>query len=249
MKTRSFAFALFRTYRKNLAANRRFYFYLTAGMFALAIMLLPVDRTVHEALLLPKTPTTKATANVISDFGDFWGLPVILGITFWGLGTVMKRPNWKRIALVCLIGSATAGIAVNCLRVNFGRPRPSADYPDGFYGPSASHKFHSFPSGHTAAAFGGAAPLMMINPVAGTAVVTFAASVGWSRMQLKCHYLSDVIIGAWLGLMIGLPFGRACRIAITQADAIEAVPVKSQPARQPVPVSAATSTGYSLEKV
>jgi undecaprenyl-diphosphatase len=61
---------------------------------------------------------------------------------------------------------------------------------------------HSFPSGHamTAAAFG--VPIAAAAPHGALLVIAGCAAMGWSRMALGHHYLSDVVAGTLLGATI-----------------------------------------------
>ena len=60
---------------------------------------------------------------------------------------------------------------------------------------------HSFPSGHTATAFATAAVVQRhFGWTAGIPAYAFAGYVGASRMAANGHYLSDVILGAGVGI-------------------------------------------------
>ena len=62
----------------------------------------------------------------------------------------------------------------------------------------------SFPSGHTMNAFAVGAVVALSFPLFGPAALVLAASVGASRVVLGLHFLSDVVVGAALGLVIGV---------------------------------------------
>ncbi len=61
----------------------------------------------------------------------------------------------------------------------------------------------SFPSGHTMNAFAVGSVVALSFPVLGPAVLVAAASVAASRVVLGLHFLSDVLVGAVLGVGIG----------------------------------------------
>ncbi|MFD3841703.1 phosphatase PAP2 family protein [Streptomyces sp. NPDC058642] len=58
----------------------------------------------------------------------------------------------------------------------------------------------SFPSGHTAAAFGFAGAVAPVWPAAGAACGMSAAAVAAERIHSGAHYPSDVAVGAVIGL-------------------------------------------------
>ena len=65
-------------------------------------------------------------------------------------------------------------------------------------------KYYSFPSGHTTASFSvvGVVMLRCSMPVV-LAVLALASLIGFSRIYLRVHYLSDVVAGAFLGFLCG----------------------------------------------
>lgn len=63
---------------------------------------------------------------------------------------------------------------------------------------------HSFPSGHTASAFASASVLERhFGPKIGIPAYAFAAYVGLARMSANKHHISDVIMGAGIGIAAG----------------------------------------------
>jgi membrane-associated phospholipid phosphatase len=159
----------------------------------------------------------KMLAEGISKGGDF---PVLLGVGLLGMAGFWKL-GWKRAVRVMrlmLIASALSGGVTNGIRYLVGRARPVAKVAPGWYGPRAAflggsaHKFHSFPSAHTACLAGFLFPLVVlwrrrrIRMAAAVALVLILA-MAWSRMQHRVHHLSDVLAGIWVGSVCAL---RVC---------------------------------------
>jgi undecaprenyl-diphosphatase len=89
------------------------------------------------------------------------------------------------------------------IKMMFRRVRPDSDVepneplPYGMHRPISS----SFPSGHAASAFT-AAMLLKDSPLA-PALFVLAALVATSRVYVKMHHASDVLVGSALGLAMG----------------------------------------------
>ena len=62
----------------------------------------------------------------------------------------------------------------------------------------------SFPAGHAATAFAGATLLAYVWPRGTAFFLLLAAAIGYSRVYVGVHYPSDVIVGALLGVAVGL---------------------------------------------
>jgi membrane-associated phospholipid phosphatase len=150
-------------------------------------------------------------ARNLSYWGDYFPGTILVTALVWGLGAWRRNRYWQRAALACLLAASCAGLLNNTLRYTVGRPRPMASMPDGINGPSAEYKMQSFPSGHSATAMGTAAALLVAAPPVGIPVLICACGVVWSRLELDCHYPSDVLVGSYFGLVFGLVFGFAAR--------------------------------------
>jgi len=97
-------------------------------------------------------------------------------------------------------GAAAASLAVSAVKIAVGRARPyqtpgDQDVVRPFSGNS------SFPSGHTALAFGIAAAIDRETSARWVPYVVYplAGLVGWSRLRDGEHWSSDVVAGAALG--------------------------------------------------
>jgi undecaprenyl-diphosphatase len=58
---------------------------------------------------------------------------------------------------------------------------------------------YSFPSGHSSAAMAIAASVLLAVPLPGVPAIALAALVGASRVYLRIHYPTDVVVGQLIG--------------------------------------------------
>ena len=71
----------------------------------------------------------------------------------------------------------------------------------------------SFPSTHSAFAFGAATAIFMNYRKAGVAAFIVAALVAFSRLYLFVHFPTDVLCGIVLGIAVGFAAVRICDVA------------------------------------
>ena len=87
------------------------------------------------------------------------------------------------------------------LKVIIGRARPIFADPMLFNMFSDSSEFNSMPSGHTAVCFAALVMCGMLFPRIKWATWTLAIMVGASRVYIGAHWVSDVILGAFIGML------------------------------------------------
>jgi membrane-associated phospholipid phosphatase len=75
-------------------------------------------------------------------------------------------------------------------------------------GPRLSERFHAFPSGHTAASTAFFAVLLFVNWRIGLACLPIPLLLGFSRMYVAAHYLSDVVCAAVIGALCAVFVAR-----------------------------------------
>jgi membrane-associated phospholipid phosphatase len=123
----------------------------------------------------------------------------------WRLG----RGKWMRIMAAAMIASTAAGAIANMSRLTTGRTRPRAgsDIAQGFYGPwhegrllVGNSKYNSFPSGHTATAFGFAWPVVFGSRLFGPVALAGALVIVWSSIALGAHHPSDIVVSVLVSL-------------------------------------------------
>jgi len=150
----------------------------------------------------------KPVAEHLSHYGD-WPELMVLGVIGFLVAWRLRNVRWQRLFLAAMIASTLAGMTVNLSRLTTGRTRPRAVAEQGWYGPKHDEKwligeadFNSFPSGHTATAFGFAGVLLFAAPEWGLLAIALASAIAISRILLGAHHPSDVITAATLALGI-----------------------------------------------
>jgi membrane-associated phospholipid phosphatase len=190
-------------------------------LLAIGFFLLPKDREVLRALQLKHVPDKelrqdlKELSGDIGEWGDFAGYNLVLVVGLWMGGRAFRSRYFQRLAVASMLCAVFAGAVANVFRFTVGRPRPRAierdGVKDGMYGPQVKWNYNSFPSGHTATAFGSAIPLAVAMPPVGIPALIAAGGVCWARMYGSQHHPSDVAVSIWLAVLFGVPLGLAVR--------------------------------------
>lgn len=157
----------------------------------------------------------KPIFGVVQEFGLGWPWLVLSGLAFaflrWG-------GEWRRLRRYAVAMRANAfipgfifvaigasGLVVDLLKIVVGRTRPKLMFADGIYdftwfGLRADH--WSFPSGHAATAAALMTALWCLWPRPLWFYVAGAGLVAVSRVVTSQHYLSDVVAGAAIGVIV-----------------------------------------------
>lgn len=99
----------------------------------------------------------------------------------------------------------SAGVIVKLLKIFIGRARPvffEALDMVGFYPPSLDWAFNSMPSGHTTISFAGLVMIGMLAPKYKPLTWGLAVIIGVSRIAVGAHWPSDVLLGAFIGMLV-----------------------------------------------
>jgi undecaprenyl-diphosphatase len=191
------------------ASRRRFWFCLLAGAVVVAL-LWPLDGAVDAALDVTRNPRLQPVASWCSKIGEGW-VVAAGGIAFAVLFLLLHRPQLAARIFFVGVVSLLTGLVADIIRVIFGRTRPLAHTPQGFYGIwqnghwiAGKFEFSSFPSGHAATAAGLAAAAWLVHRGWGTFATIYALAVMWSRIALQCHHLSDVLTSTVLGITMAV---------------------------------------------
>lgn len=143
-----------------------------------------------------------------SDLTNIYGsssfnLPVSLGL--WGVGKITGRPKIAETGSLLLRTLGLAQLAVAPIKFSVRRERPNK-----------SNKL-SFPSGHTANSFAIARLFQRRHGnYVGIPLYVLSGFVAAGRLEDDLHFLSDVVMGAVLGTIVGssVTLGKSEKVSI-----------------------------------
>ena len=186
---------------------------LLVGGF-LSVLAFKWDLPIRQYLVEAQGPKWQKTSEAkfygkIRILGDWPPIMVAAAIGFL-IAKARGNKRWSRIILAAMIASTLAGMIANASRLTTGRTRPREipKIEHGFYGPYYNGRilvgvpaYNSFPSGHTATAFGFAAVIVFASPVWGVPALLVAGTVAWSSIAIGAHHPSDVMVSITLAFL------------------------------------------------
>jgi len=185
-------------------------FYWLVGIAIVAIAIgtaFYLDDPVWHFITQHQNHTVRSFMHNVSRFGD-WPSHVALGLLLLGIAWWRGSKKWTRIFLSMLLAMAIAGIAGQVIKRTIPRARPSVKSELRWGGPRFSTKYHAFPSGHVAASTAFFGVLIFARRRIGLACLPIPILIGFSRMYIGAHYLSDVVCATVLGIFCALLVGR-----------------------------------------
>jgi undecaprenyl-diphosphatase len=159
--------------------------------------LLQTDARLSARLQIAERPSRlRALAAILAHSGDSWFWILGLLLTWW-----LAEGPWKTWALRMIGMIIVLALIVTVLKFSIRRRRPEGEW-GAIY---RSTDPHSFPSGHAARAALLAVLSLGWGPSwLGVLLLIWAPFVLLARVAMGLHYLSDVIVGAILGMITGL---------------------------------------------
>jgi len=158
------------------------------------------DDNVRQFMMQQQAPAMRNFMRYVSLLGD-WPLHATVGLGLLGLAWRRGSEQWTRIFLAMLLAMLLAGVADAVIKRAIPRARPSVQTDTRWGGPRFSSKYHSFPSGHVGASTAFFGVLLIARRRVGLACLPIPILIGFSRMYLGAHYLSDVVCAAALGTL------------------------------------------------
>jgi lipid A 4'-phosphatase len=196
-------------------ASARLGIWAVAVAAAITICVLYVDRPL-TIWMKQQSDQVHAVFAFITKFGVSTGYLIGAASLFAALRLAARVPRlagrrerlvaWSYLPAFVFTAMAASGLTVDLLKTVIGRSRPKLlflpgeTYSFGFFATGADN--WSFPSGHTANATSLALALSILWPRLTPAFIAFAVLIAASRIIISAHYLSDVIGGAFVAVLM-----------------------------------------------
>jgi membrane-associated phospholipid phosphatase len=158
--------------------------------------LFDLDARLSARLRVAEKPgKRRRLAIIFGHSGDSW---------FWLLGLALIAwlgdESWRRMALALILGILLTAVVVLLIKFTVRRQRPEGEWGQVYRRADP----HSFPSGHAARALMLAIVALGAGPAwLGWLLLAWAPMVGLARVATGLHYISDVLAGWALGLLMG----------------------------------------------
>jgi membrane-associated phospholipid phosphatase len=150
----------------------------------------------NQMRVAEKPGALRAISVFFAHSGDSW---------FWWAALIISwffsSPAWKKWEVVEFAGIGVLAVIVMSIKFLVKRRRPEGEW-GGIY---RNTDPHSFPSGHAARAFLIAVVGSALGPAwLGMLLWIWAPLVSLARVAMGVHYVSDVVAGAVLGIIIAI---------------------------------------------
>jgi undecaprenyl-diphosphatase len=150
----------------------------------------------NQMRVAEKPGALRAMAAFFAHSGDSW---------FWWAALIIlwffSNSRWRQWEVVEFVGIAGLAALVMGIKFTVRRRRPEGDWGNIYRNTDP----HSFPSGHAARAFLIAVVASALAPTwLGILLWIWAPLVSVARVAMGVHYLSDVVAGAILGIVVAL---------------------------------------------
>ena len=170
------------------------------GAGILLALLFVWDRPVYQAIHGFRSPVldelTRCTSNLRGAL-----FPILVGLSLVVWGAWRSRTKIRRAGTAVLLTVVLCGVVVSILKPTFDRPgpghlpvpKPSESWIETRYG--------RFPSSHAAVLFGSATALAAFLPATAPVGYGVALLVSYERLYRATHFPSDILAGAWIGVL------------------------------------------------
>jgi membrane-associated phospholipid phosphatase len=166
------------------------------------------DQPVIQWVKAHQLKSVKDVAGFLSSWGD-WPELMLFGCIGLGFACLARSKVVCKVLLCMMIAATISGAVATSLRLLTGRARPNnteatQEWNGLWQGREFlffKTKYHSFPSGHTGVAFAFFGVAFFANRRYGWWALLAASANAWSRIYLNVHHLSDITVGALIGIV------------------------------------------------
>ena len=165
-------------------------------------ILLATDGPTYAAIQDRRSPTTNDISKVTTPFGHEYAWAAAGAMLAGGL--ITNERELRDTGRVALEAAVFASIITAVLKPAFGRERPEqSDGRTVFHG--FTSQYESLPSGHATMAWAVASVVAMRTDgwIVPTVAYTLATLVAFDRVNDQKHFVSDVFMGAAIGVAVG----------------------------------------------
>lgn len=159
-----------------------------------------LDLAVYSAVAKSPTPSLDAGLRRLSHAANYSriSLGIAAGLAVFG-GSRGRQAAFRGVASIA-VTSSVLNAAVKPIARRTRPDRLKAEVPEARHVRMPTS--HSFPSGHSAAAFAFAAGVGHVMPWTVPPLILLAATVAYSRVHTGVHFPGDVIIGSLSGQIV-----------------------------------------------
>ncbi len=203
------------TRSQRLALFRRWAPHLGAGILLAALLVW--DRPVYVGIHEFRGPLLDQVTHWVAHLRGA-AFPIAIGLALIAWGVLRSNGRLWRAGAAMLLTAAMVGGIVAILKPTFARPGPAGPWTPKPGESWISARYGRFPSSHSALLFGTATALAAFLPVTAPAGYTVAALVSHERIYSGTHQPSDILAGAWLGIIVAnFIVGRLARRPVWRA--------------------------------
>lgn len=179
--------------------------FITAILYTLLYQYIDRDVAIYmKSIVTPGLHQVSENLSLLA-MPKFWTLISLLSLTLAILCYITKRFSILSFHLIYLSMSVLlAQFLGEIIKYSLGRARPLLflqDHIYGFHFMAVDRLYHSTPSGHTLCIFAFAMAASILYKRSSLILFIFATVTGLSRIVLTEHYMSDVLFGAYIGII------------------------------------------------
>lgn len=176
-----------------------------------SISFFTLDKPVALALHQISHSLIVQIAQVVTRLGLGTYYLLVSGIIFLLARYFLKCSRLAGEALFVFLSVAVSGIICDLIKITLGRTRPTELFHHqlyGFYFFQHKAAMLSFPSGHATTAASVMMALSLLWPKFWPGFISIAILVTASRVLITAHFISDVMVGFYLGSLTAIFFQR-----------------------------------------